>query len=47
MRVIRKQEISKAVTASKFGLILGILGRQGNPKVMEHFQVRGDEISVA
>ena len=39
MRNIRKQAISEACNASKFGLILGTLGHQGSTKVMEHFQV--------
>ena len=46
MRDARKQEISKAKSASKFGLIVGTLGRQGNPKVMEHFQVSGIQINL-
>jgi 2-(3-amino-3-carboxypropyl)histidine synthase len=39
MRNVRKQAISEASNASRFGLILGTLGRQGSTKVMEHFQV--------
>ncbi|PSN42743.1 2-(3-amino-3-carboxypropyl)histidine synthase subunit 1 [Blattella germanica] len=38
MRDTRRQEIIAASSASKFGLILGTLGRQGSPKVIEHFQ---------
>ncbi|KAJ9596902.1 hypothetical protein L9F63_012083, partial [Diploptera punctata] len=45
MREIRKQEIGKAKSVSVFGLILGTLGRQGNPRIMEHFQKRLKEIS--
>lgn len=39
MQTVRKQAISEASNASRFGLILGTLGRQGSTKVMEHFQV--------
>lgn len=39
MRTVRKQAISEASNASRFGLILGTLGRQGSTKVLEHFQV--------
>lgn len=38
MQTVRKQAISEASNASRFGLILGTLGRQGSTKVMEHFQ---------
>ncbi|XP_068210930.1 2-(3-amino-3-carboxypropyl)histidine synthase subunit 1-like isoform X2 [Palaemon carinicauda] len=38
MKTIRKKAIDKASEASKWGLILGTLGRQGNTKVMENLQ---------
>nr|CAD7201899.1 unnamed protein product [Timema douglasi] len=38
MRDSRRQAIRVASSASTFGLILGTLGRQGSPRVMEHFQ---------
>nr|CAD7441371.1 unnamed protein product [Timema bartmani] len=38
MRDSRRQAIKVASSASTFGLILGTLGRQGSPRVMEHFQ---------
>uniref|UniRef100_A0A4W5PPU1 2-(3-amino-3-carboxypropyl)histidine synthase subunit 1 n=1 Tax=Hucho hucho TaxID=62062 RepID=A0A4W5PPU1_9TELE len=38
MRSIRLQAIEKARSAKRWGLILGTLGRQGNPKVMEHLE---------
>ncbi|XP_064840973.1 2-(3-amino-3-carboxypropyl)histidine synthase subunit 1-like isoform X1 [Oncorhynchus masou masou] len=38
MRSIRLQAIDKARSAQRWGLILGTLGRQGNPKVMEHLE---------
>nr|MBE5724762.1 putative diphthamide biosynthesis protein 1 [Cucujiformia] len=36
MRTIRKNSISKSSTASKFGVIMGTLGRQGNKRVVDH-----------
>ncbi|XP_054716079.1 2-(3-amino-3-carboxypropyl)histidine synthase subunit 1-like [Uloborus diversus] len=36
MTSIRKESIQHIATAEKFGLILGTLGRQGSPKVMEN-----------
>jgi len=39
MRNVRKQAISEASNASRFGLILGTLGHQGSTKVVEHLQV--------
>ncbi|KAK6296682.1 hypothetical protein J4Q44_G00328240 [Coregonus suidteri] len=38
MRSIRLQAIDKARSAQRLGLILGTLGRQGNPKVREHLE---------
>lgn len=35
MRALRLQAINKARSAQRWGLILGTLGRQGNPKVLE------------
>lgn len=35
MRALRLQAIEKARLAQKWGLILGTLGRQGSPKVLE------------
>lgn len=35
MRAFRLQAIDKARSAQSWGLILGTLGRQGNPKVLE------------
>lgn len=42
MRALRLQAIAEARLARRWGLILGTLGRQGSPKVLEvslHFQV--------
>nr|NVI71064.1 putative diphthamide biosynthesis protein 1 [Cucujiformia] len=38
MNTIRRECISEAATAGKFGLILGTLGRQGNLNVLEHLR---------
>lgn len=35
MRTLRLQAIDKARLAQRWGLILGTLGRQGSPKVLE------------
>ena len=35
MRGMRQEAITKARNAQKFGLILGTLGRQGSPAVLE------------
>ncbi|XP_062242193.1 2-(3-amino-3-carboxypropyl)histidine synthase subunit 1 [Platichthys flesus] len=40
MRALRLQAIEKARSAQRWGLILGTLGRQGNPKVLEHLESR-------
>nr|NVI71027.1 putative diphthamide biosynthesis protein 1 [Cucujiformia] len=36
MKSIRKKCIDQSLTVDKFGVIMGTLGRQGNPKVVEH-----------
>ncbi|XP_071395883.1 2-(3-amino-3-carboxypropyl)histidine synthase subunit 1 [Centroberyx affinis] len=38
MRASRRQAIDKASSAERWGLILGSLGRQGSPKVLEHLE---------
>ncbi|XP_037534175.1 2-(3-amino-3-carboxypropyl)histidine synthase subunit 1 [Nematolebias whitei] len=40
MRALRLQAIDKARLAHRWGLILGTLGRQGSPKVLEHLESR-------
>ena len=40
MRKFREDAITKCQTASRFGIILGTLGHQGSPKVMDHLLVR-------
>ncbi|XP_061734105.1 2-(3-amino-3-carboxypropyl)histidine synthase subunit 1 isoform X1 [Nerophis ophidion] len=38
MRALRLEAIDKARSAQRWGLILGTLGRQGSPKVMDHLE---------
>ncbi|XP_059370293.1 2-(3-amino-3-carboxypropyl)histidine synthase subunit 1 isoform X1 [Carassius carassius] len=38
MRATRLQAIESARSAKRWGLILGTLGRQGNPKILEHLE---------
>ncbi|XP_070572752.1 2-(3-amino-3-carboxypropyl)histidine synthase subunit 1-like isoform X2 [Ptychodera flava] len=38
MHQVRRDAISRASKAKRFGLILGTLGRQGSPKIFEHLQ---------
>ena len=38
MHALRREAIAKATRAKKFGLILGTLGRQGNPNVLERIE---------
>ena len=40
MRQARQKAVEEASTARHFGLILGTLGRQGNPAVMRHIESR-------
>lgn len=40
MRSARKDAIAAATTAKTWGLILGTLGRQGSPQIMEHLESR-------
>ncbi|KAM3875501.1 2-(3-amino-3-carboxypropyl)histidine synthase subunit 1 [Diretmus argenteus] len=40
MQALRLQAIDKARSAQRWGLILGTLGRQGSPKVLEHLESR-------
>lgn len=39
MRENRQAAITKAMSSKKFGLILGTLGRQGSPKVLDQLKV--------
>ena len=38
MREVRRRAIEGAQRAPRWGLILGTLGRQGNPRILEHLQ---------
>lgn len=38
MRAVRRRAVEAARSASRFGLVLGTLGRQGNPRILEHLQ---------
>nr|NVI71062.1 putative diphthamide biosynthesis protein 1 [Cucujiformia] len=38
MNSIRKKCIEDSISAGKFGVIMGTLGRQGNPNVVEHIR---------
>merc|ERR1719167_1255013 len=38
MKKYRKSAIEKAITADTWGLILGTLGRQGNPNILHHLK---------
>nr|MBE5724735.1 putative diphthamide biosynthesis protein 1 [Cucujiformia] len=40
MNSIRKKSIDESIKACKFGVIMGTLGRQGSPKVVEHMLER-------
>ena len=38
MRAVRRRAVEAARLAGSFGLVLGTLGRQGNPRILEHIQ---------
>lgn len=38
MQCIRKESIARAAKAQTWGLILGTLGRQGSPKILQHLE---------
>nr|NVI71074.1 putative diphthamide biosynthesis protein 1 [Cucujiformia] len=44
METVRQEHIAQAKQAGKVGVIMGTLGRQGNPKVVEHLNKRLSEI---
>lgn len=44
MESIRQQAIETAKNGTTFGIIMGTLGRQGNPKVVEHLRKRLEDI---
>nr|MBE5724749.1 putative diphthamide biosynthesis protein 1 [Cucujiformia] len=40
MNSLRKKYVDDSISAGKFGVIMGTLGRQGNPNVVEHIRQR-------
>lgn len=38
MRAVRRRAVEAARSAGSFGLVLGTLGRQGNPHILVHLQ---------
>ncbi|EMR08557.1 hypothetical protein PNEG_03037 [Pneumocystis murina B123] len=46
MKDHRKKAIEKAIKAKKWGLIIGTLGRQGSPKVMENLETQLKEKKI-
>ncbi|XP_078278521.1 2-(3-amino-3-carboxypropyl)histidine synthase subunit 1, partial [Rhinoraja longicauda] len=46
MQTIRKEAIATAAKAKMWGLILGTLGRQGSPKIMEHLEAQLQALGV-
>ena len=40
MRAVRRAMVSRASRARKWGVVLGTLGRQGNPAILEHLESR-------
>ncbi|KAI8996745.1 putative diphthamide synthesis protein-domain-containing protein [Gaertneriomyces semiglobifer] len=46
MLSLRKHAITQAKTAKRFGLIMGTLGRQGSPKVLDYLRSQLDSRSI-
>lgn len=50
MRTVRRGMVDRAKNAKSFGIVLGTLGRQGNPAILEHLmslmRVKGREYVV-
>ena len=40
MRQVRRRMVEKARGARTFGIVLGTLGRQGNPAILDHLEKR-------
>ena len=38
MRAVRRRAVEAAAPARRWGLVLGTLGRQGNPRILEHLR---------
>lgn len=47
MRKARRQAVEQALKAQTWGLVLGTLGRQGNPRIMETLKQRMDSQGVS
>jgi 2-(3-amino-3-carboxypropyl)histidine synthase len=47
MRAVRKAMVKRASRAQKWGVVLGTLGRQGNPAILEHLERRFRECGKA
>lgn len=47
MHSLRREAIAKAIGAKKFGLILGTLGRQGNPEIMQRLEKCLEEKNIS
>ena len=47
MRAARKSMVARASRAEKWGVVLGTLGRQGNPAILEHLERRLQECGKA
>nr|NVI71052.1 putative diphthamide biosynthesis protein 1 [Cucujiformia] len=45
MNSARQKSIAESAKASRFGVIMGTLGRQGSPKVVEHIHQRLQEVN--
>uniref|UniRef100_A0A8C8U6E5 2-(3-amino-3-carboxypropyl)histidine synthase subunit 1 n=1 Tax=Peromyscus maniculatus bairdii TaxID=230844 RepID=A0A8C8U6E5_PERMB len=46
MQAIRQEAIAAARSAKSWGLILGTLGRQGSPKILEHLESRLKDLGL-
>jgi len=47
MHDIRKKAIEEASKAKKIGIILGTLGRQGNPRILNHLEERMKQKNIS
>lgn len=47
MRAVRRKMVERAKTARSFGVVLGTLGRQGNPAILRHLEGRLRSAGVA
>lgn len=46
MQRVRKEAVAKAAEAKKFGLILGTLGRQGSPNILNYLKESMDKLGI-